>query len=77
MEFLIWQEFRSVLIRCPASEGLQDKSGGGVGHILGPGHIGEPLPPDTVPMFVKGRDQLEEQVRGVLVERDVAYFVND
>jgi hypothetical protein len=28
-------------------------------------------------VFVAGRDQLEEQVRGVLLERDVADFVHD
>ena len=57
-----------------------------VDHRGGDGEVAEDVAPagewqvaghDQGRVFVAGRDELEEQVCGVLVERDVAHFVND
>jgi len=49
---------------------------GGVAENLAPEPEGEVARHDERRVFVAGRDELEEQVRGVLIEWDVADFVN-
>jgi len=49
---------------------------GGVAENLAPAGGGQVACHDHRGLFVKGRDELEEQVRGVLIEWDVADFVN-
>jgi len=48
---------------------------GGVAENLAPEPEGEVARHDQGRVFVAGRDELEEQVRGVLIEWDVADFV--
>jgi len=50
---------------------------GGVAENLAPEPEGEVARHDQGRVFVAGRDELEEQVRGVLIEWDVADFVAD